>query len=167
MAAPTDATLPLARGAHVYTLIDPETALVMYVGQSRDVRARLNGHLAAARAWRRELATIDRTPSPQLAFVGARGRGHRFTTRPPLIPLELAHWLNRCLDERRRPRLAVVETIRCTRDCGCPFVNECRRATARESAWIDTLCCAGHPLLNRMLPTQPPAADQLAVLGTI
>ncbi len=166
MAAATNAAAPLVRGAHVYTLIDRETALVMYVGQSRDVRARLNGHLAAARAWRRELGTIGRAPTRQLTLIDPRRQSERFATRPPRIPLELAHWLNRCLDEQRPPELAVVETIRCARDCGCPFVNECRRATARESAWIDRLCCAGHPLLNRTLPVRPPAADQLAA-GTI
>lgn len=144
---------PPPRGALIYALAEPAGEPVCYVGQTRRPAERLLGHLSAGRLWLAAIAHRPPESSPQLPLkLPSPLRRATWCARPPSEPRLLEEWLARHVYERSRPAMRVVERVSCGRDCGCSFVTECRRARAREAAWIDHYLRAGQPVLNRTLP---------------
>jgi len=144
---------PPRRGALLYVLAEPDSGLVCYVGQTRQPRARLLGHIRAGRVWLRSLAERRRTVHLQRPLPLWEEPPQRFRhVHPSRDPLLLEEWLALLAAEDKAPGMRLIEAVACERACGCTFVADCRRARLREAWWIDSLLLAGHPLLNRTLP---------------
>lgn len=155
---------PPTRGALVYVLVEPDSGIVCYVGQTRQPRRRLHGHLRAGRLWLRLMAETALPPEPQRYFVfPGESRPTAWRARPSREPRELEEWLALLAHERKAPLMRCIERVACRRGCGCTFVTECRRAGEREAWWIDRLLRKGYPLLNRTLPRRPRSA--LSTIG--
>ncbi len=147
---------PPQRGAVLYVLSEPDSALICYVGQTRQPRTRLLGHLRSGRLWLAALSQRRESEQLQLSLpLGEHAPLRARRARPPREPAVLEEWLALLLAEDKMPRMRCIETVTCERRCGCTFVADCRRARFREAWWIDRLLAAGHPLLNRTLPRSP------------
>jgi hypothetical protein len=144
---------PPPRGALLYVLMEPDNTLICYVGQTRQPRTRLLGHIRNGRLWLADLARRRDREQPQLPLpLGEREGCVERRACPPREPVVLEEWLARLLAEDKVPRMRCIESVACERRCGCSFVADCRQARLREAWWIERLIKTGHPLLNRTVP---------------
>jgi len=146
----------LSRGAYIYLLRERGRDEVRYVGQTSGPRRRFNGHLAAARAYLRDLGT-RRQPVPedrQLALDLPRADATQFRcVRPPRNPSKLVEWIASRIDNAESLEMRVVERVACSGECECWPGASCARAGQRETFWIDHLRLRGHRLFNRQRPS--------------
>ena len=113
----------------IYTLSDPRSGDVRYVGQTGDLHLRMIAHMSAAR-------TVLRT----------QRIGHR-------TPEDLYEWIAELIQERTEPVVVEIDRLDCDgtyETCGC--LSYCQGASDIEEACIADLEERGSNLFNIARP---------------